>query len=172
MFLTAQFTVKPVSVERAEGLEAVFRCQYQVGSTVAYDWFINHEIVRTDTKTVEHRPPSSPGEPATLTMLATPQHNNSVVQCLRNIYNGTLIVGSEESATAILTVYGELITFCAWALLSSIHYSNGHHCRSVCSKQHYRDMDCSTLHWVLCGHQQDNSGPHWNNGFRFCVRTG
>ncbi len=114
MFLTAQFTVQPVSVKIAEGLEAVFRCQYQVeGPTGTYNWIVNHEILQTDTKTVEHRPPSSPGGRATLTMLATPQHNNSVVQCLRNIYNGTLIVGSEESATAILTVYGELITFCA-----------------------------------------------------------
>ncbi len=116
MFLTAQFTVKPVSVERAEGLEAVFRCQYQVGSTVAYDWFINHEIVRTDTKTVEHRPPSSPGEPATLTMLATPQHNNSVVQCQAIFRKGTVFVWSEESITATLVVSGELIFLCVYVI--------------------------------------------------------
>ena len=108
-------------MERAEGLEAVFRCRYQVeGSTVnskgfdsTYDWSINKETVHAETETVKDLPPLFPGGPATLTIVATPQHNNSVVQCLRNIYNGTVFVGSEGSATAILTVYGELITFCA-----------------------------------------------------------
>ncbi len=37
-------------MERAEGLEAVFRCQYQAeGVIVTYDWAINHSLVLTDT---------------------------------------------------------------------------------------------------------------------------
>ncbi len=100
-----------MSVERAEGLEAVFRCQYQVeGLTVTYDWAINNSIVGADTETVRARPPSSPGGPATLTILATPQHNNSVVQCRATIRNGFDIVRSEISTTATLTVHGELVT--------------------------------------------------------------
>ena len=111
-FLTAQFTVQPLSVERAEGLEAVFRCQYQgEGVTVTYDWSINNTILETDTETVRARPPSSPGGPATLTILATPEHNNSVVQCVATIRNGIVTVRSEVSTTATLTVHGELVTF-------------------------------------------------------------
>ncbi len=98
-------------MERAEGLETVFRCQYQAeGLTVTYDWFINNVLVTTDTETVRDRRPSSPGGPATLTILATPQHSNSVVLCLATIRNGTATVRSEESATTILTVHGELVT--------------------------------------------------------------
>ena len=58
-----------------------------------------------DTETVRGRRPSSPGEPATLTILATPQHNNFDVQCLTTIRNGIIVhVRSEASATATLTV--------------------------------------------------------------------
>ena len=111
LFLTAQFTVQPVSVERAEGLEAVFRCQYQVeGLTVSYDWTINNSLVGADTATFRARPPSSPGEPATLTILATPQHNNYVVLCRATISNGFDMLGSNISTTATLTVHGELVT--------------------------------------------------------------
>ena len=110
LFLTAQFTIQPLSVERAERLEAVFRCQYQAeGFDVLYNWFINKSIVNTDKETVRVRPPSSPGEPATLTILATPQHNNSDVQCVARVLDGDGydIVRSEISTTATLTVHGE-----------------------------------------------------------------
>ncbi len=110
--LTAQFTVQPVSVERAEGLEAVFRCQYQAeGLTVTYDWSINSSLVTTDTETVRARSPSFPGGPATLTILATPQQNNSDLQCLVIIRNGIDLVRSEASATATLTVYSEFFLY-------------------------------------------------------------
>ncbi len=111
LFLTAQFTVQPLSVERAEGLEAVFRCRYQAeGLTVCYDWTINNSLVGADTATVRARPPSSPGGPATLTILATPQHNNYVVLCRATISNGFDMLGSNISTTATLTVHGELVT--------------------------------------------------------------
>ncbi len=111
LVFTAQFTILPASVERAEGLEAVFRCQYQAeGLSITYDWAINNFLVTTDTETVRDRRPSFPGEPATLIILATPQHNNSVVQCQPHIRNGTAIVRSEQSAIATLTVHGELVT--------------------------------------------------------------
>ena len=110
LFLTAQFTIQPVSLERTEGLEAVFSCQYQEeGVTVTYDWAINNSLVSTDTETVRVRRPSSPGGPATLTILDTTQHNNSVVQCVAIIRIGINIVRFEESITATLTVHGELV---------------------------------------------------------------
>ena len=96
-----------MSVERAEGLEAVFSCQYQAeGFDVSYDWFINNSFVGADTETVRVRLPSSPGGPTTLTILTTPQHNNSV-QCVATIRNGIVTVRSEISTTATLTVHGE-----------------------------------------------------------------
>ncbi len=99
-----------MSVERAEGLEAVFRCQYQVeGLSVTYDWFINNVLVRADTETVRARRPSSPGDPATLTILATPQHNNSVVQCEAVIRNGTDRIFEISSAVS-LVVRGKSIS--------------------------------------------------------------
>ncbi len=114
IFLTAQFTEQPLSVEKAEGLEAVFKCQYQEeGVTVTYEWFLNNFLVAIDTETVRHHRPSSPGEPATLTILVTPQHNNFVVQCQATIRNGIVTVRSEVSITATLTVHCELVTICA-----------------------------------------------------------
>ncbi len=98
-------------MERAEGLEAVFSCQYQEeGETVTYDWTINNSLVGADTETVKAGQPSSLGE---LTIVATPQHNNSVVQCFPKIYSGIAIVRSKVSDTATLTVHGELhVTIC------------------------------------------------------------
>ncbi len=98
-------------MERAEGLEAVFRCHYQAeeGLTVTYDWFLNNSLVTADTETVRARRPSFPGEPATLTILATPQHNNSVVYCEAFIRNGPDRI-FENSSTASLVVRGESIS--------------------------------------------------------------
>ncbi len=98
-------------MERAEGLEAVFSCQYQEeGFFVTYDWAINNTILGADTETVRARQPSSPDGPATLTILATPQHSNSDVQCVARVLDGIDIVRSELSITATLTVHGELVT--------------------------------------------------------------
>ena len=108
--LTAQFTVQPVSVERAEGLEAVFSCRYQVeGFTDNYFWYINNVVVGPDTESIRARPPSSPGESTTLTILATPQHNNSIVYCSAVIINGTDITLA-DSSTASLVVHGESLS--------------------------------------------------------------
>ncbi len=97
-------------MERAEGLEAVFRCQYQAeGVIVSYYWAINNTIVTTETETIRARQPLSPGEPATLIVLATSQHNNSVVYCEAIIRNGsdrTFVI----SSTASLVVRGESIS--------------------------------------------------------------
>ncbi|XP_064391087.1 uncharacterized protein LOC135338914 isoform X2 [Halichondria panicea] len=104
----AQFTVQPVSVERAEGLEAVFSCQYQAeGLTVTYEWFLNNLIVGDGTETV--RTLRRTGEPTTLTILATPQHNNSTVYCEATIRNGSNRP-FEISSTASLFVRETVLT--------------------------------------------------------------
>ncbi len=111
---TAQFTVQPVSVERAEGLEAVFRGQYQAeGFDVSYDWFINNSFVGADTDTVRARPPSSRGGSTTMIIVATPQHNNSIVYCEAIIRNGsyrTFVISSP--ASFFLWYYG-----CGWVVM-------------------------------------------------------
>ncbi len=131
LFLTAEFTVQPVSVERAEGLEAVFSCQYQEERvTVTYDWVINNTIVATDTETVRARRPSSPGGPATLTILTTPQHNNSVVYCEAIIRNGsdhTFVI----SSLASLVVRGESVIMPRCACASEV-YGSVFVCLCVC----------------------------------------
>ena len=60
--------------------------------------------LRADTETVRVRPPSSPGGSTTLTILATPQHNNSDVQCVARVLDGIDIVRSGVLITATLTV--------------------------------------------------------------------
>ena len=99
-------------MERAEGLEAVFSCQYQEeGLTVTYEWFLNNSIVGDSTETV--RTLRRTGEPTTLIILATPQHNNSTVYCEATIRNGSNRP-FEISSTASLVVRGELISWLPW----------------------------------------------------------
>ncbi len=62
----------------------------------------------TDTETVRTRSPSSPSKPATPIILATPHHNNSVVQWWTDIRNGPDRI-FEISSTASLVVRGESI---------------------------------------------------------------
>ena len=66
---------------QAEGLEAVFECQYQTELPVTYDWYINGRLHLLDTPDVSSFSPSTLGAPATLRIAATPRHNNTVVQC-------------------------------------------------------------------------------------------
>ena len=72
------FTVQPVSMIQAEGLEAMFECLYP-GAT--YSWFVDG-VHQTDINF-----PSDivavtvSGNPATLTIPAIPEYDNIVVQC-------------------------------------------------------------------------------------------
>ncbi len=108
----AQFMVEPVSVAKAEGLEAVFECQYppvEDGFILSYIWAIDNVVLAVDIPTTRFRPPASSDEPATLTILAIPQHDNSVIQCVAEIRNGINIVDTEVSISANLTVKSELL---------------------------------------------------------------
>ena len=77
------FTVQPVITRQAEGLEAVIECLHPGGET-SYDWFINQTILSSlspDISSDIDSIPSVGGSRATLTILARPEYNNTVVQC-------------------------------------------------------------------------------------------
>ncbi len=67
-------------------------------------------IGEADTPTFRGRLPQSTGEPATLTILSTAQHNHSTLQCLANVRED---ISKLMSDNATLTVQRELVTFCA-----------------------------------------------------------
>ena len=63
---------------QAEGLEAVFECLYP-GAT-AYSWAINGTFLSLYPPDVVADSPSG-GSPATLTVPAIPEYNNTVIHC-------------------------------------------------------------------------------------------
>ena len=63
---------------QAEGLEAVFECLYP-GAT-AYSWAINGTFLSVYPPDVVADSPSG-DSPASLTIPATPEYNNTVIQC-------------------------------------------------------------------------------------------
>ncbi len=74
--------MQPVSVVQAQGLNAVFECLYR--GAITHTWGLNGEFPTDDSypPDVTVTPPSNSGViPATLTIPATAQHNNTVVQC-------------------------------------------------------------------------------------------
>ena len=94
---------------QAEGLEAVFECLYP--GALAYDWALNRTFSTILPSGVSDTF-SSGGVPARLIIPATPQYNNTVVQC-------EAVVATEEggsllgmrSVTATLQVQSKFSTF-------------------------------------------------------------
>ena len=103
---TAQsnFTVQPVSVIQAEGLEAVFKCLYPGAS---HNWFINGIFRSVFPPDIVDRSPSG-DSPASLTIPARSEYNNTVIQCRAIVVvGGGIQVLLSDNAT--LTVYGESV---------------------------------------------------------------
>ncbi|XP_064388441.1 uncharacterized protein LOC135336525 [Halichondria panicea] len=77
---TQRFTVQPVSVMQAEGLETIFECLYP--GALSHSWGINGMYPADDAfpPDVTRTLPSG-DTPATLAIPATDQYNNTVVQC-------------------------------------------------------------------------------------------
>ena len=73
-----------MSVIQAEGLEAVFECLYP-GAT--FSWFLNGTILLGFPPNIVANPPSA-DSPASLTISAVPEYNNTVVQCEALIRHG------------------------------------------------------------------------------------
>ena len=94
-----------MSVIQAEGLEAVFECLYP-GAT-SYGWALNGTFLFDIPSDIDIDPPSE-DSPATLTIPARPEYNNTVVQCeaVVRVRGGAEIVLSDN---ATLTVYGESV---------------------------------------------------------------
>ena len=107
MHNTAQsnFTEQPQSARQAEGLETVFECLYP--GAISYAWAINGTFLSDYPPGIVTDSPSG-GSPATLTIPAIPEYNNTVIQC-----RAIVVVGGDIqlplSDNATLTVYGESV---------------------------------------------------------------
>ena len=99
----AQFTVQPVPVIQAGGLEAVFECLYPGAS---HDWFINGTIHLTDTEDIVVTRPTVNFPFASLRITARPEYNNISVQCRAQIELGQDNIRFMRSNIATLMVYG------------------------------------------------------------------
>ncbi|XP_064387485.1 uncharacterized protein LOC135335828 isoform X2 [Halichondria panicea] len=103
--IEAQFTVQPVSVVQAQGLDAVFECRY-LGAQYHY-WGLNRDFP------TYYYPPDvtvtqpSGDTPATLTIPATAQYNITVVQCEAWVRDGRVFI-RKLSVNATLQVQGPL----------------------------------------------------------------
>ena len=94
-----------MSVIQAEGLNAVFECLYPAAT--AYSWAINGTFLSDFPSDIVTDSPSW-DSPASLTIPAIPEYNNTVIQC-RAI---AVVGGSNQvllSDNATLTVYGESV---------------------------------------------------------------
>ena len=92
-----------MSVIQAEGLEAVFECLHP-GAT-AYGWALNGTFLSVYPPNIVTNSPSG-DSPASLTIPAIPEYNNTVVQCraIVEVGRGSFMVVRSDSAT--LTVNG------------------------------------------------------------------
>ena len=96
----AQFTIQPVSVVQAQGLNAVFECRYPGAQN--RNWGFNGEFPTDDS----YPPNVTVALPfGTLTIPATGQCNNTVVQCEAVVRDGQMFI-SELSENATLQVQG------------------------------------------------------------------
>ena len=72
------FTVHPASVTQVEGMNVVFECLYP--NATAYGWAFNGTSQSVFPPDIVDRSPSG-DSPATLTIPAIPEYNNTVVHC-------------------------------------------------------------------------------------------
>ena len=107
ILFTAQttFTVQPVSVRQAEGLEAVFECLYPYPGA-SHDWFINGTIHSINTEDIVATLPSVNSPEAKLRITARPEYNNTVVQCRVIVEKENNLFMAVLSNITTLTVYG------------------------------------------------------------------
>ena len=102
--LAAQFTVQPVLVVQAQGLNAVFECQYPGAQN--HNWGFNGDFPTCDSYPLDVTVTLPSGDtPATLTIPATAQYNNTVVQCEALVRDGRVFI-LELSVNATLQVQG------------------------------------------------------------------
>ena len=88
-------------VNQAEGLEAVFKCLYS--GAISYAWAINGTFLSDFPSGIMAVSPSG-GSPASLTIPAIPEYNNTGIQCGATVPGP--MGGFVPSVNAKLTVYG------------------------------------------------------------------
>ncbi len=113
--VASQFMVQPASVVQAQGVDAVFECRYPGAQT--HNWGLNGEFPTDDNypSDVTVIPPSG-DTPATLTIPATAQYRNTVVQCEAVVRDGRGFI-SELSVNTSLQVQGK---FCVLLCMYTI----------------------------------------------------
>lgn len=82
--MIGNFTTQPHPVIQAQGLDAVFKCQYNHpgGGTVIYAWLINEVYLEAATLTIRGTTtPSRSGDPIFLTITALHEHDHITIQC-------------------------------------------------------------------------------------------
>ena len=103
---------------QAEGLEAVFECQYP--GAASHAWGINGEFL-LDTQFPSDWTRISPSgdSPARLIIPAIPQYNNTVVQCEAVVREGRggVFVLSENATLTVQGIYMRLITMDGYLFL-------------------------------------------------------
>ena len=103
--LAHQFTVQPKSVIQAEGLETVFECLCP--GAVSHTWRLNGVSRAEDEFPPDTTRPASGDTPARVIIPATPQYNNTVVQCEAIIREEGGSFRSDLSNNATLRVQGK-----------------------------------------------------------------
>ena len=93
------FTVNPVSVTQAEGMNVVFECLYP--NATSFSWAVNGTSRSVFPPDIVAVSPSG-DSPASLTIPAKPEYNNTVVHC-EAVGEG---VGNVRSESVSLKVQG------------------------------------------------------------------
>ena len=99
----AQFTVQPVSVVQAQGIDAVFECRYP-GAQI-YNWGLNGEFPAHNNLPPDVTVILPSGDIPTKLIIATGQYNNTGVQCEAVIRAGPVFI-PKLSVNATLQVQG------------------------------------------------------------------
>ena len=106
---SALFTVQPVSVVQAEGVDAVFECLYL--GAVSHSWGINGTFPADNEFQPDFTRTQPSGDtPATLTIPATAHYNNTVVLCRALVeVEGGFVGRLTENTT--LTIFGKSLIY-------------------------------------------------------------
>ena len=89
MYTAQQFTIEPESVVQAEGLLAEFECLSP--GALAHAWFVNGVGTTSPDSSSEIRVAGgTSGRPSVLTIPASSQFNNSVIQCAAASVSGVV----------------------------------------------------------------------------------
>lgn len=94
----SDFTEAPMTLNVTPGTEAVFRCRHSAADSLGW---------RVNSSSIERNPLAGVSEGSgTLTILALPEYNGTVVECVALFFNGSLPTLSQP---AYLIVQGRVV---------------------------------------------------------------